>query len=285
MRAGGLLLLMAAACAAQERAVIVIGYDGLSPDGLRKAKVPHIDKLREAGAWTYRARGVMPTVSSPNWASMIMGAGPEQHGVTTNDWMPDKYPFPPVCTGPGGIFPTVFGLLREQRPAAKIGIFHDWGGFGRLVEKGVANRLENPKGPQETVRRALEYLKEASPALLFIHLDHVDHAGHEKGHGTREYYASVEEADRLTGEIVRAAPAGTVFLLTSDHGGVGKKHGGETLAELEIPWILSGAGVKRGELSIPVSTVDTAATVAQLLGLQPHPCWTGRAVREALASR
>ena len=32
------------------------------------------------------ARGVIPTVSSPNWASMIMGAGPEQHGITSNDW-------------------------------------------------------------------------------------------------------------------------------------------------------------------------------------------------------
>jgi len=46
--------------------------------------------MRE-GAWTLHARGVMPTVSSPNWASMIMGAGPEQHGVTSIDWQPYKF--------------------------------------------------------------------------------------------------------------------------------------------------------------------------------------------------
>ncbi|HBY62412.1 MAG TPA: alkaline phosphatase [Solibacterales bacterium] len=216
---------------------------------------------------------------------MIMGAGPEQHGITSNDWMPDKFSIAPVCKGPGGQFPTVFGQLREQRPASKIGVFHDWDGFGRLVENGAADRIEHPKGPQETMRRAVAYWKEAQPGLLFIHLDHIDHAGHEHGHGTPEYIASIEEADRLTAEIVRAAGDDAVFLLTSDHGGVGKKHGGETMAELEIPWILAGPGVKPGELRVPVNTFDTAPTVASLLGIKPHPCWIGRSVTEAFASR
>src|SRR6059036_3684283 len=36
------------------------------------------------GAWTLEARGVMPTLSSPNWESAIGGASPEQHGITSN---------------------------------------------------------------------------------------------------------------------------------------------------------------------------------------------------------
>jgi predicted AlkP superfamily pyrophosphatase or phosphodiesterase len=270
--------------------VVVIGVDGLSPDGLRKAKVPVLDRMRKEGAWTFHARGVMPTVSSPNWASMIMGAGPEQHGITSNEWEPGKGAIAPTASGAGGGFPTVFGVLRAQRPGAKIGIFHDWGGFARLVEPGVADRLEHPEGPKATAEKAVAYLKAERPTLTFIHLDHVDGAGHDHGHGTPQYYAAVEEADRLIGRILDGVKeAGiadrTVVLVTSDHGGKGKGHGGATMAEIEIPWIITGPGVARGrEIQTPVNTFDTAATVAYVLGLKPPECWIARPVRSAFSA-
>jgi len=283
-----LAALLLAGMASAER-VVVIGFDGLSPDGIRKARTPNFDRLRASGAWTFRARGVMPTSSSPNWASMIMGAGPEQHGVTSNDWMPDKFEIAPVVVGSAGIFPTIFGLLRRERPKAVIGVFHDWEGFGRLVEKGVPNAIEHPKGPVETVNRAVRFLHAAKPDLLFIHLDHVDHAGHEHGHGGPQYLAAVEEADRLAGVVVDALreaklSQSTVLLLTADHGGVGKKHGGPTMAEIEIPWIIHGPGIAPGrEIRAPVNTYDTAATIARILGLQPPEGWIGRPVLEAFS--
>ncbi len=70
--------------------VIIIGCDGMSPDGVQKAETPNTRRLMREGAFNLHARGVMPTVSSPNWASMIMGAGPEQHGVTSNEWETNK---------------------------------------------------------------------------------------------------------------------------------------------------------------------------------------------------
>ena len=269
------------------RHVVVVGFDGLSPDGLRRAKTPVIDRVRAEGAWTYHARGVIPTVSSPNWASMIMGAGPAQHGITSNEWMPDKFEIAPVCTGTGGIFPTVFGLLRQQRPQSVIAVFHDWKDYGRLIEKGVPDVLENPEGPQATIQAAIDWLEGHSPDLMFVHLDHVDHAGHQFGHGGAEYIAAVEEADRLTGRLVVALQRrgmwdGTVLLLTADHGGVGKKHGGNTMAELEIPWIIRGPGIAAGrEITAPVNTYDTAATLARILGLDTPACWIARPVAAA----
>ncbi len=278
-----------AALAAQH--VVIIGLDGCSPDGIRKAKTPHLDELRRNGAWTFHARGVMPTSSSPNWASMIMGAGPEQHGVTSNDWQPNKFEIRPTVTGRAGIFPTIYGVLREQRPAAEIGIFHDWDDYARLVEPQAASVVENGDGPDDTVRRAVAYLKAKKPDLTFIHLDHVDHAGHEIGHGTPEYYAAVEKADGLIGEVIAALRSAglweaTILLVTADHGGVGKKHGGATMAEIEIPWILHGPGVARGkELMDPVNTYDTAATVAHIFKLQTPRAWIARPVLEAFDGR
>src|SRR5262245_27679878 len=120
------LLLIANAEAQSGPQVVVVGFDGLGGEALQKIETTYFQSLMKSGASTLHARGVIPTVSSPNWASMIMGAGPEQHGVTSNDWQPDKYEIDPVATGSAAIFPTVFGLLNEQRPDAVMGVVHEW---------------------------------------------------------------------------------------------------------------------------------------------------------------
>lgn len=266
---------------------IVIGVDGLSPDGVDKALTPVMDRFMIEGSYTLKARAVMPTSSSPNWASMIMGAGPEQHGVTSNDWQPDKFEIAPTFAGPSGIFPTIFAVLREQRPAAVSGVFHDWNDFGRLFERELVTKIEDSEGPTNAVRHAVRWFREAKPGFLFIHLDHVDHAGHEFGHGTPEYYAAVEVADRLIGEVIAMLEElqllnTTTVLVTSDHGGINKGHGGNSMAELEIPWIIRGPEVRRGhQILTPVNTFDTAPTIAYRLGLRPPLVWIGRPVLEA----
>src|SRR5580704_13175221 len=98
--------------------IIVIGIDGLSVDGIAKAKAPRLRELISRSAWTMEARGVMPTLSSPNWTSMITGAGTEQHGVTSNGHLRPLVEFQPVLRGSAGIFPTVFEALRTQRPSS-----------------------------------------------------------------------------------------------------------------------------------------------------------------------
>jgi len=275
--------------AAPVQHMVVVGVDGLSPDGIIHARAPNLQRLREQGAWTYHARGVMPTSSSPNWASMIMGAGPEQHGVTSNDWQPDKFDIPPIATGSGGIFPTIYGVLREQKPAAIIGVFHDWDGYGRLFERKAVNVIKDTDGPTNAVREAAAFWKENQATFTFIHFDHVDHAGHESGHGTPEYYASVEVADKLIGEAIEALRSAgmwekTILLVTADHGGHGKGHGQPIMADLEIPWIIAGPGVRAGhEIKSAVNTYDTAATIAFVFGLKPPDAWIARPVREAFS--
>jgi predicted AlkP superfamily pyrophosphatase or phosphodiesterase len=270
--------------------VVVIGVDSLSPDGIQKAETPNLHRLMKTGASTLHARAVMPTVSSPNWASMIMGAGPEQHGVTSNDWEREKFEIAPTAVDASGRFPTIFSLLRSQRPTATIACFHDWQGFSRLFDRKAVDIVEHPKGPVRTTERAIVYLKDKRPEFTFIHLDHVDEAGHDHGHGTPQYYQAVAEADRLIGLVLKGLEdAGiggkTIVLITADHGGKGKGHGGATMAELEIPWILHGPNVVAGkELSTFVSTYDTAATIAFIFGLKTPNCWIARPVVEAFTT-
>ena len=274
--------------------VVVIGVDGLSPIGLKQGDTPHLASLVRRGAHTWHARGVMPTSSSPNWASMIMGAGPEQHGVTSNDWQPDKFEIPPTVRGPGGIFPTIYGALREQRPASHIAIFHDWKDYARLTERDMIDVIVHPPndgktntGAKLTMAAAVQHLREKKPTLLFVHLDNVDHAGHQQGWLTESYFAEVRVADQLLGDMLAAIRATgledrTVVLVAGDHGGEDKKHGGNTMGELEIPWIIAGPPIKPGFTIIePVNIFDTAATLAQLLGLRPPSAWIARPVQSA----
>ena len=42
------------------------------------------------------------------------------------------------------------------------------------------------------------------PQLLFVHLDDVDHAGHDNGWGSGPYRAAVAAIDVLVGKLVEA---------------------------------------------------------------------------------
>src|SRR5208283_3267670 len=153
-------------------------------------------------AWTLEARGVMPTLSSPNWASMITGAGPEQHGITSNGYLKRMMEIEPACRDAFGGFPNIFGVLRTQRPATRIAVFHDWPGFSGLLERNVADVVRHERGPERTTAAAMEYWRANRPKLMFVHLDNVDGAGHDSGWGSREYYRAVEEADRRIGAML-----------------------------------------------------------------------------------
>ena len=84
--------------------VIIIGLDGASPDGIRSANTPVIHQLIKEGAVKWNVRTVLPSSSSPNWASMIMGAGTEAHGIIDNDWGRAEYTLPPIVSDEDGIF-------------------------------------------------------------------------------------------------------------------------------------------------------------------------------------
>ena len=268
--------------------VIIIGVDGLSVDGVAKANVPRLRGLMARAAWTLQARGVMPTLSSPNWASAINGAGPEQHGITSNGYLRHMVEFQPVCQSADGKFPTIFGLLRAAHPESNIAVFHDWKGFADLLEKDAPDVLRHVAGAAKTTAAAIAYWTANRPALMFVHLDNADHTGHTSHGGwlSKEYYAAVADADGYIGEVLDMIDAlsarnSTYILITSDHGGTKHGHGKNSLAEIQIPWILAGPGIVPGEINAPVNIFDTALTVAWIFHLEPSACWIGRPVTAA----
>ena len=267
--------------------LIIIGVDALSPNGVINADTPVMDELMNNGSYTLNARGVLPTSSSTNWASMVSGAGPEQHGITSNGWERDEHTLPAVVQGEEGIFPTIFNVARKQRPELEMGAIYTWSGFGRLIERSLLDYDSNEKSDELTVEKAINYIKKKTPNFLFIHLDEVDHVGHSLGHKTSHFYDAVAQIDQQIGKIIQSTKeAGiydkTTFIISADHGGIGYGHGGETLDEIEIPFIIFGKGIKKNYLiRNQVYIYDNAATAALLLGLNQPQAWIGRPVKTA----
>nr|WP_068888794.1 alkaline phosphatase family protein [Pedobacter panaciterrae] len=269
--------------------VIVIGIDGLSPDGIRKANTPILDKMIAGGAVKWNVRTVLPSSSSPNWASMIMGAGLEAHGILDNDWEKEEASLPPIVSGPSGLFPTIFSVIRKAKPKAEIGAVYHWDGFARLVEPESLSYHKHVDSEGGATSDFINYLEHKKPAFAFLQLDHVDGAGHGSGHGTTEYFKAVEKADSLVGIVlaglVRAnMMENTLVIITSDHGGVGYGHGGASPAEAEIAMIFYGKGSKKGyQVKQQVYTYDLAASIAFALNVTPPYAWTGRPVKSAFS--
>jgi len=92
-------------------------------------------------------------------------------------------------------------------------------------------------------------------------------------------------SDAAVGRILAALPPDTLVILTADHGGHGRVHGARIPVDMTISWIIAGPGVVADhEIAAPVNTMDTAATVAYVLGLTLAPDAAGVPVLEALGS-
>ena len=85
--------------------VILIGSDGFGAYAFENAKIPNLRAMMKEGSWSLEARTVLPSSSAANWASMVMGAGPELHGYTT--WGSKKPDMPPRVVDDYGMVPSI----------------------------------------------------------------------------------------------------------------------------------------------------------------------------------
>jgi len=267
--------------------VVVIGIDGMGAYGLSKANTPTMDSLMAVGSYTLSARAVLPTSSSSNWASMIMGAGPEQHGITSNEWQLDNHTLPPTIEGPGGMFPTIFSVIKINNPDAITAAVYQWKDFGRLFEKEMVDYDTSALSEHRTTQLASDFIANSKPEFCFIHIDHVDGAGHKWGYDSQKYYGGIERADELIKRIVESIKSAgieneTLLIISADHGGLKKGHGGESLLEMQIPVILSGKGIKKGfEINSQINIYDIASTVSFALGYIQPEGWIGNPIKSS----
>jgi predicted AlkP superfamily pyrophosphatase or phosphodiesterase len=267
--------------------VLLVSVDGLRPDVLLRAKVPHLRGLMARGSFTMWAETVPMAVTLPSHTSMLTGVPVEKHGVTWNDAQP-------AATRVYPRWPTLFELAHQAGYTTAMAAGK--AKFSTLDRPGSVNWSFVSPGdvvvPDSIVAAiAAHWIAVHAPQVLFVHFPGADFAGHEFGWGSPAQIAAVENIDRCIGRMLDALDrkgllASTTILVTADHGGAGRTHGSGDARSGHIPWILAGPGVRRNydltqEASLTVHTEDTFATLCEVLGITPPQPVDGRPVDSA----
>ena len=276
--------------------IVLISLDGWASMGMDIADMPNAKTLMAEGSWTLKKRSVFPTASNKNWPSMFNGTGPELHGF-----------YDPVREGSWGSLKnikafeprlrrrTIFSVYREKYPDAEIGALYQWREIQRYIDSTAVSMdagFGEEDGSAGTMcREAVKYILEKKPNLLMVGFNHPDHEGHDLGWYTPAYFEALHLMDYYIGEIVAAIKkAGiwkdTIIILSSDHGGTGRAHGGSTIMEFETPFVICGKGIRKGyEIKAPMMQYDVAATVAVAAGVDIPQQWVGKPMREVFRQK
>jgi len=250
--------------------VVIFSIDGLRPDALLQAGAPVITDLAARGAYTWQAQTIMPSTTLPSHASMLSGYLPSAHGITWDEYRPEKGLIP---------VPTVFSAARAA--GLRTVLVAGKEKFRQLDVPGMVQRFDLCAGDDQEVatRAASEAL--AGFDLMFVHLPQTDLTGHAQGWMSGAYLDAIANADRAVGRVLAVLPAGTTVIVTADHGGHDWNHGTNQATDMRIPWVIAGPHVAVRALATRVVTTDTAATAARVLGLSLSGGATGRPVLEA----
>lgn len=253
---------------ASESSLVIIGVDGMGASGFERADTPHMNELAADGLLTTRARAVFGTSSGANWASLLSGMGPEQHGALDNAWRPGLSPVQPTVSNAIGGFPTIVEMAAKAYPKRPPVALYGWRHFEVLLGDVQIEQRYFPESKQEssdTAAAAVAALSR-SPSLLFVQFDAVDSALHKHGHDSPEYIAAIEQVDAMIGRIVAATNARDTLIITADHGGQGNQHGGYSADEYEIPILIRGPTIPAGQrLRAPANIYDVACTALEAM--------------------
>lgn len=281
-----LSLLIALGCAAatpKADNVLLIVLDGWAGWTYADSDMPFVKSLADRGALTLEKRSALPSASAINWATLFMGVDPEVHGYLHWDTQHSEMPVPTGTDSVHGIFPTIFQVARLQRPAADIAGFYEWDGVKHTMDTLAFTHHE--QAPYDRLAAvAADYIRAHKPMLTMVGFDRPDHPGHDNGWGSPEYHAMMNYLDGQIKELYKAVEdAGmadnTLVIITADHGGINKTHGGITMEEMNSPLIMFGPGIKPGtRITDMVLGIDVAPTVADRLGLKVPRCWRGRPI-------
>lgn len=241
-RPGLLDVLAPLASAPQEGRDLVVLLDGVGADLLaeHRALTPTLRRLEGS---VERIRTVTPSTTASAMVSLHTGLAPLEHGVL------GYLSFDPVgrravnqLTGAPGLDPRAWmPLATPVEAGTRRAVQVAPAKHARSHLSGVAYRgwefLAQGRGDRvEAVRTALH--RGGPDALVHLHVDDVDHAGHVHGIDSEQWRTALAEVDALIGTLLRRVPRGTRVHLTADHGMVDTS-AAHTVDLAEEPAILS----------------------------------------------
>lgn len=255
--------------------VLIISYDGMRPDAIEKAPMPNLLKLMYDGASApTSAETISYPATLPSHAAMLSGLCTRENGIYLNRYF--KY-----MGYSKGV--DIFDLAHDAGMRTVMIVGKDK--LRQLAEPETTDVFEIRYDEKSIGDVAVEEISKDF-GLMFVHFPNADKIGHKYGWMNYGYLQILIRGDDALGDILMALDENglretTLIIVTADHGGHDNNHIGLVIEDYRIPWIVSGLGVVPGELTIPIQTMDTAATTAYALGLPLQAEWEGIPVYEA----
>ena len=240
----------------KQKKALFIGIDGVRSDALQAANTPNLDALMQNGIFTFDSWHLGVTSSGPSWSSMLTGVWEAKHRITNNSYTGANF----------GQYPYIPTRMKEVIPDLKCVQIITWnpqddadkGTGGNVFNAGWDNSIDAGNLGQGLVTASAKIqLLDPELDFIFIHYDETDSAGHGFGFSpdVPQYINAIEDVDRQIGEVIAALRARSTYdnedwivLGTTDHGGIGTGHGGNSNTEREIWWYCSGDNVQNIEL-------------------------------------
>jgi predicted AlkP superfamily pyrophosphatase or phosphodiesterase len=265
--------------------VMIVSFDGLRPDVALRADMPNLRSLMARGSFTFWAHTTDVAITLPSHTSMLTGVVPETHGIHYNkDDAAEKPPFPLV--------PTIFQLAKKAgyttACCAGKSKFHIFDKDDALNWKFIKEAPDD-----DVADAAAKIITEHQPQVLFVHFPDCDRTGHKLGWGTPEQVETVSKADKAFGKVLKALDEQkltdkTLIIVSADHGGNGRTHGGLDPRSQHIPWIAAGPGIKANydltrNQKLVIATYDTFATACHVMHIPLPQHIDGKPVMDIFA--
>jgi phosphonoacetate hydrolase len=213
--------------------IVLIMCDGFGPEYLAASEMPTLARWKTSGLYK-QVRGVMPSVTNANNASICCGCWPETHGITGNSYWDERTGREEYMEDSALLrAPTLF--QRAARRGVKSALLSSKKKTTTLLPRGAEIVVTAEAPSADWVRRlgqapdiysreinywllraAIDLLhRRADLGCFYIHTtDYPMHTWPPEAPESREHLARL---DTLFAEAEAAAPD-AAFLLTADHG-------------------------------------------------------------------
>ena len=224
-------MLAARAKAAPQRLVAIMLVDGFGLEYFERSDMPNLKRLATEGLF-HAAKGMIPSVTNVNNASVVTGCFPEDHGITANFWRkPDTREWSEMDTADLLLRPTLFERWRSRgrKTAIVSAKAKIWSLCGRgadiqfcaekpsaaaVADVGPKPDMYSPASNYWTMQAALHAVRQKVDLLYISTTDYMMHTYPPEDARSLEH---LHRLDAFIGDLVNASPR-MEFYLTADHG-------------------------------------------------------------------
>lgn len=252
------------------RRVVIIGVDGAGHQ-FKDELTPKTLNIFKDYATSKKVLTSNPTISAQCWGSLMTGVMPSFHGFT-NDSVKAK------ANSISEKYPTIFKLVKETYNDATVASFCNWNAINVGIVEDKIGVYKSTSNDDDVLTASINtYLKENDPKLLFVQFDSVDHAGHESGYASKTYYDALKAIDNnieaVYNQLVELNRIeDTLFIVTSDHGGINYSHGGLTDIEKYVFCGIRNKDINKTEIK-NMKVRDIPSIVSYYLNTKKSENW------------